>query len=67
MAIVGVTIQTPCGPVEIKTNVPDPPIPDFSIFLNIKFPPKFPLPLPDCSLLNHVSGSAPEPPEDSEP
>ena len=67
MAVIGIVIPTPCGPIVVKKNVPIPPFPDFSIYLNIKFPPEFPLPMPDCSLLNHITGSAPEPPEDSEP
>lgn len=60
-----VPIPTPCGVIKVKVPVLGLPA--------IPFPPKLPelpklpkLPLPDCSLLEHT-GSAPDPPEDSEP
>lgn len=61
-----IQIQTPCGPigVTIPLVIPIPPIP--SLPLSLPFPPRFRIPLPDCSLLKHT-GSAPEPPEDSHP
>jgi phage tail protein X len=42
-----------------------PPLPSLGDFPP-PFPPKIPIPLPDCSAFEHT-GSAPEPPEDSEP
>jgi hypothetical protein len=67
VATLPLVIETPCGPKTIKVPLPDlVPIPDISLLLNFVFPPPFPFPMPDCSVLDHT-GSAPEPPEDSEP
>ena len=62
-----IPIETPCGTVSVKVPVPDLPSIAFppDIF-PLPFPPKFTLPMPDCSLLRHL-GSAPEPAEDSTP
>jgi hypothetical protein len=63
---VGVELDTPCGPVEVKKLITVPGFDfDFSFLLN--FPPKFYIPMPDCSLLKHTVGGVPEPPEDSQP
>jgi hypothetical protein len=62
-----VTLQTPCGPASVDLpGLPGfPPSFTFDI-LPLPFPPKFTIPMPDCSLKDHL-GSAPEPPEDSVP
>lgn len=66
MATTTVSIPTPCGTFTYKIPIPGlPPLP-FPPNLNFKFPPDWSIPFPDCSLLKHT-GSAPEPPEDSEP
>lgn len=62
-----VGIPTPCGPYYPMIPVPDlPGLPAFPPPLPA-FPPTFKIPLPNCSLLKHTKGSAPEPPEDSFP
>jgi hypothetical protein len=64
-ATVGVDIATPCGQVTVKKviNIPF-ELPDLSFFLN--FPPKFPIPWPNCNFVKHLN-SAPEPDSDSQP
>lgn len=69
MPVVPLTIDTPCGPKTVNVNLPLPlpPIPSIPpAGFPPPFPPKIPIPMPDCSFLEHL-GSAPEPPEDSEP
>jgi len=67
MPLIDITLNTPCGPLTFKYNVPFqfPPTIDLNIF-PLPLPPKIWIPLPDCSLLKHT-GSAPEPAEDSVP
>lgn len=65
MATITIKIPTPCGEQSVKVPLPALPLPAFPPPLP-KFPPSFRIPLPNCSLLKHL-GSAPEPPEDSEP
>jgi hypothetical protein len=65
MASLEASIPTPCGTFKYKLPIPGlPPIP-FPPAFSFKLP-SFSIPFPDCSLLKHT-GSAPEPPEDSEP
>jgi hypothetical protein len=69
VATVGITVETPCGPKTVSVPLPFnlPPLPAFPPpGFPPPFPPKLPFPLPDCSFVDHI-GSAPEPPEDSEP
>jgi len=65
MATQEIPIVTPCGEILVKVVV-ELPFPSFSLPLPIPFPPKFAIPLPDCSILKHTN-SVPDPPEDSEP
>lgn len=72
MATLPVPIETPCGTKTVKVPVPGaiPTLEDLPDFLKLlaayKFPPSLPIPIPPCSVVEHT-GSAPEPPEDSEP
>lgn len=61
-----ITIATPCGLKSV--TIPDvPQLPSLSLAgFPPPFPPRIPIPMPDCSFVEHL-GSAPEPPEDSEP
>jgi hypothetical protein len=67
MPSIPITIETPCGPKTVKIPLPLelPPLPSLGDFPP-PFPPKIPIPLPDCSAFEHT-GSAPEPEEDSLP
>jgi hypothetical protein len=62
-----VTIDTPCGGIQIPIPTLSIPFPPALPFPPFPFPPKFSIPWPDCSLLKHTVGSATEPPEDSVP
>lgn len=69
MSTLPITIDTPCGPKTVNIPIPIqlPPIPSFPpAGFPPPFPPPIPIPLPNCSFVDHI-GSAPEPPEDSEP
>lgn len=69
MPTVSIPIETPCGTKTVKIPVPFalPPLPSFPpAGFPPAFPPHIPIPMPDCSIVDHV-GSAPEPDEDSEP
>ena len=65
--MVGITIQTPCGPITVPIpglDIPFPP--DLNIF-PLPFPPKLAIPFPDCDLVKGAIGAVPEPDEDSKP
>lgn len=69
MATTRILLETPCGTIPVDVPLPPllPPLPAFPpAGFPPAFPPAIPIPLPDCSFVDHI-GSAPEPPEDSEP
>ena len=65
MATIEVSIDTPCGTIGVKQDIPL-PFPSFQLPLPLPFPPRFRIPLPDCSILKHTDSVA-DPAEDSQP
>lgn len=65
MPTIEIQIDTPCGEIGVKQDIPL-PFPSFQLPLPLPFPPKFRIPLPDCSILKHTDSVA-DPEEDSSP